>query len=172
MSLKISLKAAVAAVAMFTAANAEAAILTLTWTNESGVFDVFQIDDTSAVDNSIPGYLFIPVFNSLNGYDGMFVGNAGTEGYTGLGMQNAPLPTVLADIADFFSPPFWSGTGYTLTFAPGQTYTGVFGSQISVAGAVPEPNSWAMLIAGFGLVGAVMRRKGGGSLEGFCAAKS
>jgi hypothetical protein len=28
------------------------------------------------------------------------------------------------------------------------------------AGRVPEPASWAMLIAGFGLVGAAMRRRG------------
>jgi hypothetical protein len=34
----------------------------------------------------------------------------------------------------------------------------VFGGDIST-GAVPEPESWALLIAGFGLVGAVMRRR-------------
>jgi PEP-CTERM motif len=36
-----------------------------------------------------------------------------------------------------------------------------FGGTLSVAGApgVPEPASWAMLIAGFGLTGAVMRRR-------------
>ncbi|WP_439545416.1 PEPxxWA-CTERM sorting domain-containing protein [Sandarakinorhabdus sp.] len=30
---------------------------------------------------------------------------------------------------------------------------------INITGGVPEPSSWAMLIAGFGLVGAVMRRR-------------
>lgn len=42
------------------------------------------------------------------------------------------------------------------------TYRGVSTSQIlrSFTGAsVPEPSSWAMMIAGFGLVGAVMRRR-------------
>jgi hypothetical protein len=34
-----------------------------------------------------------------------------------------------------------------------------FGGRISVSNAVPEPASWAMLIAGFGLVGAAMRRR-------------
>jgi len=32
------------------------------------------------------------------------------------------------------------------------------------AGAVPEPASWAMLIAGFGLVGAVLRRRRAGDM--------
>ncbi len=33
------------------------------------------------------------------------------------------------------------------------------GSGVFLAGGVPEPTSWAMLIAGFGLVGATMRRR-------------
>ncbi|OYQ37903.1 hypothetical protein CHU93_00270 [Sandarakinorhabdus cyanobacteriorum] len=35
----------------------------------------------------------------------------------------------------------------------------VVDTQLSKVGAVPEPSSWAMLIAGFGLVGAVARRR-------------
>jgi hypothetical protein len=36
---------------------------------------------------------------------------------------------------------------------------GVSGKQVVLAGSVPEPQSWAMMIAGFGLVGAAMRRR-------------
>lgn len=36
---------------------------------------------------------------------------------------------------------------------------GVSGKQVTLAGSVPEPQSWAMLITGFGLVGAAMRRR-------------
>lgn len=35
----------------------------------------------------------------------------------------------------------------------------VFSAATAVAGAVPEPDSWALLIAGFGLVGAAARRQ-------------
>ncbi len=35
----------------------------------------------------------------------------------------------------------------------------VVSTQLQRVGAVPEPSSWAMLIAGFGLIGAVMRRR-------------
>lgn len=50
-------------------------------------------------------------------------------------------------------------------FGPGVSCCGanVYGLNelrvFGVAGAVPEPQSWALLIAGFGLVGAAMRRK-------------
>ncbi|OSZ72389.1 hypothetical protein CAP39_03330 [Sphingomonas sp. IBVSS1] len=36
---------------------------------------------------------------------------------------------------------------------------GVSGKQVAFTGGVPEPQSWAMMIAGFGLVGAAMRRR-------------
>lgn len=54
------------------------------------------------------------------------------------------------------------------TGSPGQVDEfvkfGISGKQaaftgINIAGGVPEPSSWAMLIAGFGLAGAVMRRR-------------
>ncbi len=47
-----------------------------------------------------------------------------------------------------------SGTGATSTFG----YVAQFGTA-DVAGAVPEPASWAMMIIGFGAVGATLRRK-------------
>jgi hypothetical protein len=46
--------------------------------------------------------------------------------------------------------------------APGLSFTstsGVFLTDTGAPGAVPEPASWALLIAGFGLVGAVQRRR-------------
>jgi hypothetical protein len=36
---------------------------------------------------------------------------------------------------------------------------GISGKQVAIAGGVPEPASWAMLISGFGLVGMAMRRR-------------
>ena len=58
-----------------------------------------------------------------------------------------------------------SGT-FSFTVNPGDTYgfyvstlDGRLGRGILTIGAVPEPQSWAMLIAGFGLVGAALRRR-------------
>ncbi len=56
----------------------------------------------------------------------------------------------------------FTGTGL-VTFAPGQLPASDQQLEGSIiAAAVPEPGSWALLIAGFGLVGAVSRRKRSG----------
>jgi hypothetical protein len=47
----------------------------------------------------------------------------------------------------------------TNTFGDGIPQTGLQQIGTASGGAVPEPASWAMLIAGFGLVGAVARRR-------------
>jgi hypothetical protein len=55
----------------------------------------------------------------------------------------------------------FSGTAKSIDFAGAANFVAfddiTFGS--AVAGGVPEPASWVMLIAGFGLVGAARRRK-------------
>lgn len=49
----------------------------------------------------------------------------------------------------------------TLTFAgnPANTYYGAALDNVSVTAAVPEPETYAMLLAGLGLVGAIARRR-------------
>ncbi|WEK41727.1 MAG: PEPxxWA-CTERM sorting domain-containing protein [Candidatus Sphingomonas colombiensis] len=63
----------------------------------------------------------------------------------------------------FFNSPLTS-TGTSLNQTTSETEKGynrylTSGSVSAVAGAVPEPATWAMMIAGFGLVGAAMRRR-------------
>ena len=58
------------------------------------------------------------------------------------------------------------GFGHTGRFGfdplpDGLSFSSASGVFLTDAGAVPEPASWAMMIAGFGLVGAAMRRRGG-----------
>jgi hypothetical protein len=69
-------------------------------------------------------------------------------------------PTAANDFY-FFSPDNWGGDGVTmkgtLRIAGGRGSTNqIF---ISNGNFVPEPQTWAMLIAGFGLVGLAMRRR-------------
>jgi hypothetical protein len=44
-----------------------------------------------------------------------------------------------------------------------------FFSELPQGGVVPEPQSWAMLIAGFGLVGAAARRRRSGAARAIAA---
>jgi hypothetical protein len=73
-----------------------------------------------------------------------------------------------------FGTPF---TNYSVSFVAGQSgtvraYVGSFNSndnvgpvldnaQLSVSSAVPEPATWALMIGGFGLMGAALRRRRG-----------
>jgi len=73
--------------------------------------------------------------------------------YDNFGPASLGLPFNFADQPDF--------RGGFIDFG-GSQRTGDWALEISGAagaGAVPEPASWAMLIAGFGLVGAAMRRR-------------
>jgi len=55
----------------------------------------------------------------------------------------------------------FAGTAYSIDFGGGANATGydniTFGSKDP--GGVPEPAAWAMMLAGFGLVGSAMRRR-------------
>ena len=92
--------------------------------------------------------------------------------YDGLGATGNVLATL--SLANNYQPScgycVWAPIGVTfagiaksIDFAGGADAVGydniTFGSGTPGDGAVPEPASWAMLIAGFGLTGAAMRRR-------------
>jgi hypothetical protein len=85
---------------------------------------------------------------------GAFVTNFNTCGYAGCGYESS-LSAINGN----------GNFGFFFSGAPGlfteySTYTsGEFDTITFSGGAIPEPASWAMMIAGFGLVGAAMRRR-------------
>ena len=100
-----------------------------------------------------------------------------------LGAQAQPIAFVHVSNLDFGNQNFVGGAGrnrrLVVTAGPGETIHGLrfwargaafefddFAATLApvpefLAGSVPEPQSWAMLIAGMGLVGAVARRRAG-----------
>lgn len=85
-------------------------------------------------------------------------------GYNGLGTSSFSFPGLSVGSPDF---DYSEGgiallAGQTIGFGVG--YDGNYqydstGVNFSVSGPVPEPASWALMIVGFGLVGAAMRRR-------------
>ncbi|TPE62912.1 PEP-CTERM sorting domain-containing protein [Sandaracinobacter neustonicus] len=62
-------------------------------------------------------------------------------------------------------PNVTAGNSYNLIFhglsaSDNTAFLDDVSASVSASGAVPEPATWAMLITGFGLIGAVMRRRG------------
>ena len=102
------------------------------------------INDISIhIDNSHVGGVFAPAAILINGVSQSFtapgVGTIGFINFTGLGLV---------------------GNSLTIEFQQGGGWT--FVSEISFdgrAGVVPEPTSWAMMVAGFGVVGMQIRRR-------------
>lgn len=84
-------------------------------------------------------------------------------------ITGAPAASVV-DMAFYVPEPLSAGQTYTTTYAGrGIGGGGSFGVSYSYtpgrltitqqAGAVPEPSAWALMIAGFGMAGAAMRRR-------------
>jgi hypothetical protein len=70
--------------------------------------------------------------------------------------------TVLGATPSLFSGSYASLNGIEIRFGPDAFNVGIDNIDFTVANgpaAVPEPASWALMIAGFGLVGSAMRRR-------------
>ena len=117
-----------------------------------------------------------PGFNS---YDGIFTNlsspgaapyattilSAGATSTTVDFLEQSPFGDFYGSPLDFTTGP--SGTvsngSFELDYIQGQPVVALFDVDrivVSQAGAVPEPAAWSLLIAGFGLVGAVVRGRG------------
>jgi PEP-CTERM motif len=94
------------------------------------------------LDNSGAGGVFSPSSIFVDGIAQAFTGPAlGSIGWASIGGLNL------------------TGGSHTIQFNQGGPTNWTFVSEVTFSGAIPEPASWAMMIAGFGLVGAAMRRR-------------
>ena len=94
------------------------------------------------IDNGGAGGVFSPSAILIDGISTAFtspaLGTIGFVNFTGLSL---------------------TGGSHTIEFQQLNGATWVFVSEVSFAGGVPEPASWAMLITGFGLAGTALRRR-------------
>jgi hypothetical protein len=126
--------------------------------NNSGVFglntDGYPTGSTITIDFAAPTSGVSFTFNNYGN------GNGSTVLYYDAG--NTLLGSQLIDNVNAFGLISVAGSGISRleitngTFGEGNWIYGI--GQLTY-GAVPEPASWAMLVAGFGLIGATMRRR-------------
>lgn len=96
--------------------------------------------------------------------------NANVTGWTYAAYGNAIVPNGTADISALFTPTpsFTAGTHYYAFVAGGSAINGgvLTDSAVSytLSVAVPEPEAWAMMAVGLGLVGLRLRRRAGTAL--------
>jgi hypothetical protein len=114
---------------------------------ERGSFDL-------AFDAPVSGFLGEIDWTTVSGV------NASIAIYDSVGTLLESL--TLENDGNLVTPGYWGFSRATADISKvrfSNEYIGVRNITTLVAGAVPEPASWAMLIAGFGLTGAVLRRR-------------
>jgi len=140
-------------------ASADLLITTSDTANSAGLFDILGV--TGTVDGNVID-TFYPNPDSPNAthfdhyiFDDQF-GPGATISENGLLIGSGSMLYNIGYLGPNDSYPDY----YILSSAigaPGNTVLASFGN--ASLGAVPEPASWAMMVAGFGLAGAAMRRR-------------
>ncbi len=155
---------AATALAIPAAADAASLLFTLEGSRNAS----FSLDS-----NPVPDSFTTLQTNFLN-VAGTFNGIAGVASLINFGTTDGTFSAAALNIlapnlgfTQFSGPTIFGGTTAHPIFSPGvfQLNNPFFGGPATLtiseiaSGAVPEPASWAMLIMGFGLVGAIMRRR-------------
>lgn len=137
--------------------------VTINWA--SAPVETFKIDlDAGFPSTSGSSFVLYNLIDNNAGHDGIFFGKSGYFG-TGVlqGDNGGKFILTSFSYSSVLNTPVYSGSGLVASLVPGQSYASENGSVLSVAplatGAVPEPATWAMMLAGFGAVGFVMRRR-------------
>jgi len=159
---------ATAMVALTSPAHAAPLLFDFTGQGLNGAITaMFQLDSNPIPDSiNDPGLFGIQqIF--FNNVKGVFNGNAETASTIAFGRGLASQFQILgtsSGFAQFGGDVVFGGTVNNPTFSPGTyNFTGFFSSgtlKISeLSAAVPEPATWAMMIGGFALAGASLRRR-------------
>lgn len=168
MRLRCAFFATVAVLATGAALPAQAAILDFVLSGSRNA--TFQLDSNPTPDMSSTSVFGDQI--QFTNIAGTFDGVAGTASSIGFGsglFASLNVNGTSLGFTQFAGPTLFSGTSTAPIFSTGvfQLTSIVSGSSTltisqaapPVTGAIPEPASWALMIGGFGLTGAALRRQ-------------
>lgn len=154
------------ALALLPAAPAQAVLLNFELTGSRNA--IFQLD-SNPIPTSFSESALIGDQARFDNVAGNFNGAPGTASQISFGTSLIAALNINGTslgFTQFTGPALFSGPASSPVFATGTfTLNSIVSGRSTltiseaVVAAVPEPASWAMMIAGFGLVGAAMRRK-------------
>ena len=138
-----------AGAALMATSAAQATTFTGTWDNPGVSFsDTFTFYANPAFANS--GEVGYYLTSDSLGNNGVVFGASGDPSLIGIVNGSAVK-------GDIFTPDVYSGVPGTFVLAPG-VYTGSFGSTLTLTvTAIPEPDAWALMVAGVALAGGAAR---------------
>lgn len=116
-----------------------------TGSNPIGDPSIYVFEDDGSPDSALTGLLL--------GYN---------DDYNGLNSElnlNLAGGNYVLSIGRFFFSENEARSTNALGTSAGTTFTIRFNETVGLGGAVPEPSAWALLILGFGAIGAGMRRR-------------
>lgn len=148
----------IAAAMLVSAATGANAATTITFDGQSGTFGNADVgtspfSDTINFNLTTPGFLSATISNV-----GAGLANIDFTSVLLNGVAFTLSPTGFVEFGSIVNRPSLSGP-QTLTIAGLSGGNAAYSGTLSfVPGAIPEPGVWAMMLAGFGLVGAYSRR--------------
>jgi hypothetical protein len=121
------------------------------------IFSNYNIHSSGAFDS------LKVLFPTVSTFSGAYIAGGFNTGVTITGYYLGNLVATSATLIQTATPTFlslgYAGTVDEVRFTGYNGYYIIDDFTFDAAGSVPEPQSWALMIAGFGLVGAAMRRR-------------
>ena len=126
------------------------------YTGSTPGFEITGTIGATLGGSDLAGQFFAVPTNALNGLSTTLLGGAMLSSFNSGALLGPQSFSFNGAGPGGVSGPYGMAEELTLTLQPGAT---VFVQGVSMTAGVPEPSTWAMLLAGFGLIGAFGWRK-------------
>jgi hypothetical protein len=157
----------IAAAGVAAAAHAQELQFTVDWgADEPGVVEIFDVNASIPGTPSATSEIWVGTYQDIDfAITNDNLGNTVLQ--VGDDEDSNWVSTGTSDFDAFFfshtntngAKPFYNGSSLYLQASPGETAYGVDGTQFSISAvaAAPEPSTWALMMAGIGGIGMILR---------------